>query len=88
MLQLLWLRLPLGSASGLDIADNGLASFLDADMLNRNLLLTFAAMLVEGFKLLCVKSHKFMSAPQYHVTTIKGLTGQSCSPQTFHRSEV
>ena len=35
---------------GLDVADDGLAAFMDVDMLDRDLLLALAAVTVEGFE--------------------------------------
>ena len=39
---------------GLDVADDGLAAFVDVDVLDRDLLLALAAVAIEGFEQRCV----------------------------------
>ena len=80
-------RRPCGRTR-IDIADDRLSAALNVDPLDRDLLLTLAAVLVERRQLLRVQRHELLGMLQFHIAPHDGLCGQHRPPLAFHGRRV
>lgn len=78
----------LAPRPGLDMTDNRLTTRGHMDVLDRHLLLAFAAMLVEGGHLLDVKGHEPSRVPKRLVTDLGALPNQGSPAQTFQSRKM
>lgn len=84
MLEFEWLGgIGLAPAAGLDIADDCLTTLLDFDMLDSDLLLSLATVLVEGPKLARIERHHLMRMLVVKIARLECLARQGCAPQTI-----
>lgn len=70
--------------SGIDVADHGLAARLDMDMFDRDLLLTFTPVFVEGVELAGVNCQQLGRMLEVLVPAFKRLPFDHSATQTFH----
>ncbi|MEM7005555.1 MAG: hypothetical protein AAF498_06710 [Pseudomonadota bacterium] len=67
------------------MADDGLSTGRDIDMLHGYLLLTFATMLVERCEPLGLERHQRVGMFEGHLPPFKGLVWERCAPQAPNR---
>jgi hypothetical protein len=68
--------------------DHGLAARMNVDVLNRYLLLAFAAMAVEGFEQRRIGARQFVGLREILAPTLEGLIADHGAAVAFHRRIV
>ena len=72
----------------LDVADDGLSAFMDMNVFDRDPLLAFAAMAVEGFEQRRIGARQFVGLREILAPPLEGLIADHGPAVAFHRGAV